>query len=82
MNSENPKNSYILLEKTDDQQGIVRDSGEFSPEQIKNRLKIYIIKEGSIEYVSNSILNLTLLINDWIRKTGGVFIFNHREIEQ
>lgn len=81
MNPENSKDSYILLEKIDNDRGVVKDSGKFNQKHINELLNIYKIKEKHIPHISHAIFNLTSLINDWIRKTGGVFIFNQREIE-
>ncbi len=81
MNKDNPPNSYILLEKTNEGEGIVRDSGEFQQAHVKSLLVIHKIQNEHVHNISNVIINLTNLINDWIRRTGGVFIFNHRELE-
>ncbi|MCK5581800.1 MAG: hypothetical protein KAJ18_11075 [Candidatus Omnitrophica bacterium] len=80
MNSENPQGSLILLENIDAEKGIVRDSGTFETSNFKKLKTLYKVKSECLRGVAHTIKSFTIAINDWIRETGGVFIFNHREI--
>ena len=80
INSENPQNSLILLENIDGEKGIVRDSGTFEIYNFEKLKTLYKVKPKYVQRVAYTIKSVTIAINDWIRKTGGVFIFNHREI--
>jgi hypothetical protein len=81
LNTINPENRYILIEKTKSNEGIVRDSGDFQNEIKKELLNIIKIKPDYLEQVSGVILEVTSIANDWIRITGNVFIINDREIK-
>lgn len=80
MNSENPQSSLILLQNIDGGKGIVRDSGTFESHHFEKLKTLYKVKPEYVKHVAYAIKNVTMAINDWIRTTGGVFIFNHREI--
>jgi hypothetical protein len=80
INPENSHNSLILLENIDGNKGVVKDSGSFETFKGKKLKTIYKIKPEYVQPVAHTIKGVTMAINDWIRKTGGVFIFNHREI--
>lgn len=74
MNPNNAKDGYLLLNK----QNVVIDMGYFSDKNINNLNKIYKIKTNYERNLSLTIYNLIVTINDWIRVTGGQFIFNSR----
>ena len=78
MNNENPKDSYILIEKLKDGKSIVLDSGNFKKSQIPTLIYYYQIKFNVVNYFAIKIFELATEINDWIRITGGYFIFNTR----
>ena len=80
LNPENPKDGLILLEKTKQGEGIVRDSGSFEITKPEKLLELHSIKPEYLNTVVDSILEVTTSINDWIRNTGGVFIVNEREL--
>lgn len=80
INPENPENSLVLLEKIDDDKGVVMDSGTFGVYRPEKLMTLYKVRPEYINYVAHSIKSLTIAINDWIKKTGGIFIFNHRLI--
>ncbi len=81
MNDQNAKDSFILLEKIDNEKGIVKDSGSFNPTTVQKATIIYTIKPQYLKTVAFVIYNIIVLINDWIRNTGGQFIFNSRLLE-
>ena len=81
MNIQNPKDSFILMEKIDNKKGIVKDSGSFNPIIVKNLTKVYTVKDKYLKSLSSIIHNIIVLTNDWIRNTGGQFIFNSRLLE-
>jgi len=75
------KDSFILMEKIDNEKGIVKDSGSFNPIIVKNLTKVYKVKDKYLKSLASIIHNIVLLTNDWIRNTGGQFIFNFRLLE-
>jgi hypothetical protein len=77
MNPTNAKDGYLLLNK----KNVVVDMGYFSDKNINNLDKIYKIKDNYGISLSSIIYNLVVTINDWIRVTGGQFIFNSRLID-
>ena len=81
MNIQNPKDSFILVEKIDNGKGIVRDSGSFNPIIVKNLTNVYKVKDKYLKSLASIIHNIIVLTNDWIRNTGGQFIFNSRLLE-
>lgn len=81
MNAKNTNNSYILLEVIDKEKGIVIDSGVFEEEHIKLLLNRYVIPHSFQTVFVNAILNITSVVNDWIKTTGNYFIINNRLIE-
>jgi len=81
MNIQNPKDSFILMEKIDNEKGIVKDSGSFNPIIVKNLTKVYKVKDKYLKSLASIIHNIIVLTNDWIRNTGGQFIFNSRLLE-
>jgi len=81
MNNQNPKNSFLLLENIDKEKGIVKDSGSFDPTDVQKAMKIYTINPQYLKAIAFSIYTIIVLTNDWIRNTGGQFIFNSRLIE-
>lgn len=81
MNAKNTNNSYILLEVIDKERGIVIDSGVFEEEHIKLLLNRYVIPHSFQTVFVNAILNITSVVNDWIKTTGNYFIINNRLIE-
>lgn len=81
MNAKNPNNSYILLEVIDKEKGIVIDSGVFEEEYIELLLNRYVIPHSFQAIFVNTILNITSVVNDWIKTTGNYFIINNRLIE-
>ena len=82
MNPNNPENGYILLEKTKKNEGIVRDNGDFENTSENEMLNLITIKPEYLNTVSQAILEVTSIANDWIRATGGVFIVNERELKK
>ncbi|MBL6448209.1 hypothetical protein JMN32_17980 [Fulvivirga sp. 29W222] len=82
MNPNNPDNGYILLEKTKKNEGIVRDSGDFENISENEMLNLITIKTEYLNTVTQAILEVTSVANDWIRATGGVFIINERELKK
>lgn len=82
VNDQNPKDSFILLEKIDNEKGIVKDSGSFNQTAVQKATIIYTIKPRYLKTIAFVIYNIIVLINDWIRNTGGQFIFNSRLLEE
>ena len=80
MNPENPLDSYILLKNLGNKKGVVMDSGNFETVHLEKLKTRYKVKPKYIQHVAHTIKSFTVATNDWIRNTGGVFIFNHREI--
>jgi hypothetical protein len=78
MNTDNPKDSYILIEKLKDGKGIVMDSGTFKKTQLSSLTFYYRIKPDVINGFARKIYELSVEINEWIRITGDYFIFNTR----
>ncbi|MCK4644186.1 hypothetical protein KAU32_11205 [bacterium] len=80
MNSDNPPDSYILLEGIDENMGIVKEGGTFSANNLEKLTMIYKIREENIPYVAKVIQEMIYAINEWIRITGGYFIINPRRM--
>lgn len=78
MNTDNPRDSYILIEKLNDGKGIVMDSGSFKKNQLPSLTFYYRIKADVINGFARKIYELSVEINEWIRITGDYFIFNAR----
>ena len=82
MNSENPPESYILMEKLKDGKGVVMDSGTFKKYQIPSLTYQHRIKANLVNVVASKIFELATEINEWIRITGDYFIFNTRHLDE
>lgn len=80
MNPQNSRDGYILLEEVNSQEGIVKDSGKFAINDTTLLTTQFTIKSQYLLPVSKSIRDLSNAINGWIRVSGNVFIFNHREL--
>ena len=74
MDPSNAKDGYLLLNK----KSVVVDMGYFPDKHINNLDKIYKIKDYYGTNLASIIHNLIVTINDWIRVTGGQFVFNSR----
>ena len=81
MGSKNPSNLYILLEKIDNDKGIIIDFGVFEESHIEHLLDKYVIPDCFQMIFANAILNIVSVVNDWIKATGNYFIINERLIE-
>lgn len=78
MNKENQKDSYILVEKLEGNKNVVLDSGTFKKSKLTLLTHYFRVKSESLGIVVKKIYELSTEINEWIRLTGGYFIFNER----
>lgn len=82
MNSENPSSSFILLEKINNEKGVVIDGGSLIESKISKATTYYELKEEYLYSISNIIHMITYEINSWIRASGGYFIINTRPLSK
>lgn len=76
MNESNSPNSYLLLEKIDDEKAVVRGGGEFYKEQVDYLLNSYRFPKEYIGIYARITGSIITLINEWIKETGDYFIVN------
>ncbi|WNI38054.1 hypothetical protein [Chryseobacterium sp. SG20098] len=76
MNSDNSLNSYILMEKISETEGIVLNGGLLIKNKVKYATFYYKIKPEKISIITNIINQLSFEIQNWIRITGNYFIYN------
>lgn len=76
MNSDNPINNYLLMEKISESKGIVLNGGMLLKNKVNNATFYYTIKPEKVSFITNVISQLSFEIQNWIRLTGNYFIYN------
>lgn len=76
----NPTNNdvYLLLERIDNESGIVRDFGQFQEQQKINAMLDYVvINKKYIDEYTNRLTELISIIDKWLGMSGGEFLIDN-----
>ena len=81
INSQNPENSYLLLEPIENNKAVVIAGGLFGNVSQKIMTNTYEIIDEAVPIFACHINNIIELVNDWISETGKYFIINPKLLE-
>lgn len=76
INSNNPRNGYLLMEKKSKNEGVVLNGGIIIKSKVDLTTYYYSIKPDKVEILASIINQMSIEIQNWIRLTGNYFIFN------
>ncbi len=80
MNPDNPPNSYLLVERLDEEKVRVISGGNFRKTDFDDLLKIYSLNSENCKTFSFIVSNIVSIVNKWVEISGKYFIVNEREI--
>ena len=70
------RDRYLLIRKLDDNKSLVVDYGDFSPRNIDEVLRIFVVDQRHLEIYSGAIFDLIREILNWVSLTGGEFVID------
>jgi hypothetical protein len=76
VNPNNPTNSYLLMERKSENEGIVLNGGIIIKSKLDLATYYYSIKPEKVEILASIVNQMSFEIQNWIRLTGNYFIFN------
>lgn len=82
INKGNDDHKYILLRPNNGNTFIVLAGGDFTNPNVSTLLSLYSFNPKYIQIISNIIMRIITITNDWERITGKYFIANSRESQQ
>lgn len=71
-------NRYLLLHHVKNDKFIVRDFGDFYKDEVIKLTNTFKVREEFIEPLSNSIIHVLKIINDWLTLTGDEFVIDSK----
>lgn len=79
MNSDNPKDEFLLLKKIDSEKGVVVDWGKIKITSVRKMLSYYTIKSGSFQNYSAHLLEIIKTLDFYVAKNNNEFILDPLE---
>lgn len=70
------RDRYLLIRKLDDNKSLVVDFGDFSPRNIDEVLRIFVVDQRHLEIYSGAIFDLIRGILNWVSLTGWEFVID------
>ena len=67
---------YLLLRHLKDDNYLVADFGDFAPYQFQNLLKICKVNRKYLENYAETLYEIVLQINQWVKSTGNEFLID------
>ncbi len=78
INPQNPDNSYLLLKPLKENKAVVIAGGSFNNVSPKVMTSTFELIDKAVPVFVRNIINIIVLVNDWITITGKYFIINPR----